>query len=121
MIDKIEVPRSSLKDIGITVTGEEAETIIEMCDEYLSHFAAGSKCPKCGSALGGLLGSFQWGIVHGEGECKGGLHSEGPCGWPCRARHVIKDKEGDPIFSEALPIVLAYHPDYVTKKAKDAE
>jgi len=26
-------------------------------------------CPSCGAELMGLFGSFQWGIVHGEGSC----------------------------------------------------
>jgi len=28
-----------------------------------------SKCPNCGTDLGGLFGTFVWGIIHGEGFC----------------------------------------------------
>ena len=27
------------------------------------------KCPKCRSDLGGLFGTFNWGLVHGTGYC----------------------------------------------------
>lgn len=33
------------------------------------------ECVDCGMELGGLLGMFQWGIVHGQGECS-------RCGFP---------------------------------------
>jgi hypothetical protein len=27
------------------------------------------KCPRCGHDLGGIFGSFNWGIIHGVGYC----------------------------------------------------
>ena len=38
-------------------------------------------CVVCGTALGGILGSFTWDIVHGQGYCAGGPFSD-DCGFP---------------------------------------
>lgn len=66
--------------------------------EYFKHFAKPKGvCIKCGARLGGLLGSFRWGIQHGEGECS-------QCGYPARGYH----RDVGPI--EFLPMVLQYHP-----------
>lgn len=47
-------------------------------------------CPCCLATLGGFLtGSFEWGIVHGEGSCSA-------CGWPVKAYHrLYLDERGD--------------------------
>lgn len=42
--------------------------------------AAVDECVDCGARLGGLIGSFGWGIVHGLGEC-------GSCGFPYQYYH----------------------------------
>lgn len=37
---------------------------------YGSHvWLAEEKCPNCNSNLMGLLGTFEWGIIHGQGFC----------------------------------------------------
>ena len=99
----------------------DAETlrIIATLDSYLSQFVVPKKrdkpggillgdtvCICCGESLGGALGSFQYGLVSGEGQCR--------CGWPCRANHVIKDEQGN-IFDRSLTIILQYHPSNVQK------
>jgi len=105
----------TIDDIGISITGEDAKPTIEAVDLYLHKFAStGGKCPKCDAQLGGLLGSFMWGLVHGEGYCTGGFN--GPCCWPCRALHRIHDSDGREIFDRALPVILAYHPEFITQE-----
>jgi len=105
----------TMADIGLTITGEGAEPICDAISEYLSVFAkpvlhdgttggmlGNFDCLNCGERLDGFLGTFTWGIAHGEGKCS-------KCGWPCRAYHNPKDAEGD-IFDRRLQIILQYHP-----------
>ena len=104
-------------DIGIEIIGSGAPPMIDAIDEYLSIFSKPVKrddgnflmgrieCLKCGKALDGPMGSFQWGIANGEGNCSG-------CGWPCRAHHSPKDSDGE-IFDKALVLILQYHPSRV--------
>jgi len=117
------VRRMTMEDIGLSITAkdeadkEEAESIAKAVNDYLSIFAAtDGKCPKCGSTLGGILGSFTWGIAHGEGFCTGGFH--GSCGWPCRAIHDIRDEKGS-IFTSPMTNIFPYHPDEVKERAKE--
>lgn len=110
----------TIDDIGIELTGEDALALIDALNEYFSIFAKPVKryqpggmfgnlnCFKCGEALGGALGTFQWGIRSGEGNCS-------HCGWPCRAHHRPKN-DGDAIFNRCLVMILQYHPDNVTVK-----
>jgi len=103
-----DVKHCHIDDLGICITGTDAEHVVEACNQYLYGFASGSSCPNCGATLGGLMGSFRWGIAHGEGNCN-------QCGWPCRAYHNIKDDVGA-LFNRPIEFVLAYHPDFVTKQ-----
>lgn len=114
MTTEFEVKHCTLDDIGMSITGDDAQPVVDACNKYLRDFA-GTICPKCGSKLGGFLGSFTWGIVHGEGICTGGLTGE-KCGWPARGYHDIKDDQGEAIFEQRLPIALAYHPDVVESR-----
>ncbi len=112
-----EIKHCTIEDLGISITGQDAPSLVDSIDQYLNEFAStGGKCPNCGSPLGGLLGSFTWGIVHGEGRCTGGVY--GKCGWPCRGLHYIKDSEGKEIFDRAVPVILAYHPKFVEQPVK---
>lgn len=80
---------------------------VKALDEYLRVFAMPSegKCICCERELGGLLlGTFQWGIAHGEGIC-------GECSWPARASHHPK---AGPV--EFFQLILPYHPDELTPK-----
>ena len=86
----------------------EADTLA--LDEYFAPFAAipeGTGCPciKCGAPLGGFLGMFEWGIVHGEGRCS-------RCKWPARAYHF----NAGPI--ERLELILQYHPSVVIQEVE---
>ena len=120
------VDRCTMDSIGISITGEDAETITAPLAEYLSQFAtpnynpaggmlSGSiSCLKCDRPLNGMLGSFQWGLAHGEGQCSG-------CGWPARGRHRPTDADGEQIFDGPLEMVLQYHPDEVTTRQDHPE
>lgn len=111
---ELEVKHCTLDDIGMDITGEGSQPVVDACNRYLHDFA-GTTCPKCGSKLGGLMGSFTFGLAWGEGFCTGGLTGE-KCGWPCRGYHVPKDEAGEKIFEQPLPIVLAYHPSVVESR-----
>lgn len=117
------IERMTAADLGVTLKGEgspEGRAIIEDIDKYLAVFAkpierGGSPegfvlgkhaCLKCGSALDGMLGSFQWGLAHGEGTCS-------KCGWPARMYHWIKDREGKELFTSRISLILQYHPDQI--------
>lgn len=106
-----DVAACTMADIGMKITGEDAQPLIDTLNEYLSEFAKPSedgKCLNCERKLGGMFGTFQWGIANGEGNCS-------ECGWPARALHRPKDSEGM-IFDQALQVILQYHPDSVMKK-----
>jgi hypothetical protein len=60
------------------------------------------KCVCCEERLTGVLGSFAWGIVNGEGACAA-------CGWPARAYHR---KVGG---IEFFGLILQYHPDTLSE------
>lgn len=97
--------------VGIKVSGQDAPLVIEPLNKYLHTFAAtDGKCPHCGTNLGGLLGSFTWGNVHGEGYCTG---AHGKCNWPCRAHHRPTFLDGKEIFEQTFVNVLPYHPEFV--------
>ena len=93
--------------------GEEAirqwrETEQPILDEYLAGYCKGliegdadeeveqlGYCPGCLSQLGGDfiataigLSTFQWGIAHGEGNCR-------ECGWPVTTYHSVFFGEGN--------------------------
>lgn len=97
---------------GDWAEGEEAKGhLYRAVNEYLSQFAdtengsgffsAGGRRCVCGSWLGGILGTFQWGITHGEGACTA-------CGHPARAYHrVVVEGWGE----LNLPLgAVPYHP-----------
>lgn len=71
------------------------------------------RCLNCETVLSGALGSFQWGIVHGEGRCS-------KCGWPCRAYHYPKHGD-EKIFDKRMEFILQFHPDFVTKAEQPCE
>lgn len=118
--------RCTHSDVGIEITGADADKLLGPLDEYLAIFAkpvrdanrrgnllfGGIKCLQCDSSLNGALGTFEWGFVSGEGTC-------GKCGWPGRAHHRPKDEEGE-IFEGTLEFVLQYHPDQVAKRKETA-
>ena len=125
-LTQTDVERCTIADIGISLTGDDAQPLVDAINEYLQDFAKPVKrdgggsfamgryvCLKCGESLDGMLGRFRWGIAWGEGHCTG-------CGWPGRAYHIIKDKDGD-IFERPLELILQYHPSVVEKTAVDTE
>lgn len=94
-----------IDDVGLTVSGDGAQSLIAAINRYLHVFAyADGKCPRCEASLGGFLSSFTFGLRHGEGACR--------CGWPCRAVHHPRGDDGKEITS--FHCVLPYHPEFVT-------
>lgn len=57
-----ETLRKFNADTNSSVTREDIES-------YRQVWLLKNVCPKCGSELGGIFGSFEWGIVHGCGYC----------------------------------------------------
>jgi hypothetical protein len=59
-----------------------------------------SECVECGALLGGLLGAFTWGIIHGQGECS-------RCGFPYVYYHHYEvppfHESGDPMEQAGKP------------------
>ena len=97
-----QLPHATIDDIGkLSATNdseEAAKVVAEVTAEvnrYLAAFASGP-CPGCGAELGGIFGSFQWGIQTGEGACS-------RCGYPARGQHASEYLSGS--------FVLPYHPD----------
>lgn len=93
------LPRADWREIfevtGESITDEEQKAL----SGYFSQFLApAEKCVGCERTLGGLLGSFQWGLANGEGFC-------GRCNYPARAYH----RDIGPI--ELFQLILQYHPD----------
>lgn len=115
VVDRGEVERASVRRLCIRIRNtegtEEGERtkarLYEAINRYLSAFVApgprqtgmfssGFRCAGCGSYLGGYLGTFRWGIVHGEGACS-------VCHHPARAFHVVRlDGEKAASFTEPL-------------------
>ncbi len=62
--------------------------------------SAVAECVDCGMKLGGLLGMFTWGIVHGLGECSN-------CGFPYVYYHYHEvppfHESGDPMEQAGKP------------------
>lgn len=83
---------------GCEVTPEVQADIDEIkknVNEYLTKFLPPGICPGCDSKLGGMLGTFMWGLAHGEGYCSS-------CNYPCRGSHDLPDI--------AFAMLLPYHP-----------
>lgn len=90
--------------------GEDTRKLVaeykDTLDHYFASFVPGNLCPLCGSQISGILGTFTWGTVVGEGYCS-------HCTWPCRGLHDPKKPSGESVFVQTLPITLAYHPTVV--------
>lgn len=56
--------------------------------------ASTDKCVYCGRTLGGLLGSFRWGLINGHGECA-------ECGFPYVYYHRHEVEPGQEILLQA--------------------
>lgn len=114
---KTDLPHCRLEHVFLQITGPDSEKTIELVNAYLHSFVGDEgKCPKCDSPLRNTMGSFYWGLVHGEAHCSGSMSNE-RCGWPCRAIHDIKDADGQSLFNRPLFLILPYHPEYVRNEA----
>lgn len=103
-----ELPHATCELIGLGIapkndTDECKQALADFTaevDDYLAKFTPGPNCPRCGAQLGGLLGSFDWGIANGEG-------FYGQCNYPARGIHY------GPF--EAMSMILPYHPSMLAK------
>lgn len=101
---------SALPFPRLTSAAFRVDSITEEANaEYASVFVAPRQgrygqlvCFGCGATLTGLLGSFTWGLAHGEGACAS-------CGWPGRGLHYL----GHAPVIIPVQFVLQYHPDEV--------
>ena len=113
-----EVKHCTMEDLGMSLTGDESKPLTDAINGYLKDFTfSDGKCPKCKANLGGILGSFTFGMTHGEGRCTGGFSGK-KCGWPCRALHYPKGDDGKEIFTSPIQLVLPYHPTVVSEAKK---
>lgn len=69
-------------------------------------------CICCGARLNGFIGSFTYGIRHGEGYCD-------ICNYPHRAIHHIYTDEDHEEQIGSLQIVLPHHPSQLTFKDEE--
>lgn len=116
------IERCTLADANITAdlmegAGAAEREAVEDLTAYFARFAkpewgdtpsVGCKCIKCGNYLSGFLGTFTWGLCHGEGFCSS-------CKWPARAYHFIKDRHGEDLAT-IRGVILQYHPDEVEER-----
>ena len=77
----------------VSEAGDEELTLIEALDA-----ASTEDCVECGMTLGGLLGTFGWGIVNGQGSC-------GQCGFPYQYLHRFP-RPADPAKGKRRDMVL---------------
>lgn len=100
--------RCSAADVGIEFKDDAPPELREALDEYFGAFlkpersavGSGLLC-VCGERITApLIGSFTWGLSHGEGFC-------GECGRPARAYHRPRDRHGEIL---SMSIVLVYLP-----------
>lgn len=100
------LPKATPADVGIDFTDTTTEELRATLTEYFGHFVGRVdgkfSCPCCAGT-----GTFTWGIAHGEGHCT-------TCGWPHRAYHFIKDKNGEQIMRHVT--ILAYHPSELSRR-----
>lgn len=122
VVDQSDMEVCTVDDLKFEISGKDASECINVLNEYFKIFAkpkflegenvnwiSGSlDCINCGRRLNGVLGTFQWGITHGEGNCS-------ECGWPGRAIHYIKDTDGEDFFNRPFDIILQYHPTCVSR------
>lgn len=113
-----KLPRLGLFDIFThdpgPLTEEDEQGLVRISEEYFTHFVAldrMGRCVCCDEALSSgrdilnFLGTFTWGLAHGEGFC-------GKCRYPARAYHRV-DKLG------TLNLILQYHPDDLSFTEKE--
>lgn len=92
-IKGIEISEDNLQQFNLehkcTLTKEDFSN-------YRAVWIIDNKCPKCKSDLGGLFGSFEWGLVHGSGRCSECkkvsiqyYHYVGNCKYPIQAFSLI--------------------------------
>ena len=95
---KDDIPASEVSQVETDVAA-----VVKYLNEYLEAFTPGDKCPLCDATIGGLLGSFMWGMANGKGFCSN-------CNYPVRAYHETKD-------GTTFERLLAVHPSLLEEEA----
>lgn len=100
-------------DVGLVFADDAEQWLKNACEAYFAHFDAPRIADRtsnimvsswecsCGRPLGGFVGTFTWGICHGEGFC-------GNCRRPGRAVHRLIDPRDGTEFASLGPIMLLY-------------
>jgi len=126
-LQKSNLPKATAESVGIEISGKDEQIGRRIFDKYFSIFVCpksadsgngsellgSQKCVACDSRLDGMLGMFQWGLAHGEGNCC-------ECGYLSRAIHQIKDENGDD-FARLGFTILQYHPDELHTKEETTD
>lgn len=110
---RASTPHATISDIG-EVGAKATPEQIEDLTAYL-HFYAPPKPVKDGWLEPGppclvcdQVGSFVWGIQHGEGHCIN-------CRWPGTLYHFVKDRNGSELVT-IRGLLLQYHPEFISVK-----
>lgn len=124
VLQKEDLPRATCDTVGIELSGRDEGIGRRVFDKYFRIFVCpkstavedqgilgSQRCISCDSRLDGLIGTFEWGLAHGEGTCV-------ECGWPARGVHQIKDEDGED-FAVLRNSILQYHPTEVVKQEEE--
>ncbi len=65
-IKGIEISEDNLRNFNLE---HKSNLTKEDFSNYKAVWIINKKCPRCDSELGGIFGSFEWGLVHGSGRC----------------------------------------------------
>lgn len=132
----MDLPHPTREDLGLEAAKppeasqeeyeEERDWLFGLVDSYLEQFTVFDKkdgepsiifgadlCIMCGKPINGFLGTFEWGIIHGEGKCS-------ECGYPLRAVHVVKDEDGEEVLRISR-LILPYHPDGLERRETESD
>lgn len=114
-------PPATWESVDIKIEGKDRAIAEKIFAEYFANFidpkstesgsaglAGSHDCVQCGRRLDGIIGTFGWGLAHGEGNC-------GECGYPSRVHHRIRDEDGE-VFADLRFAMLQYHPDGLERR-----
>lgn len=100
----------------LTFADDTPDDVREAITAYLKPFEQPNTRPKagmrgevlcrCGVPLDGILGTFSWGLTHGEGFCSS-------CHQPVRMFHVVRDDKGKILGEFDFPLLYPKDPEGV--------
>lgn len=115
---RASTPHCAPADIETTFGPGATPEQIEDFTAYLRRYAApkpieegwitpGRPCLVCNE-----VGSFEWGLQHGEGHCT-------KCHWPATLYHFVNDRNGKELVT-IRGLLLQYHPDQIRLRTEAA-